>query len=62
MTEYLLEQRDQAYREARLAEYPSLGDQLDALYKARQGDPSELAELDARIREVKARHPKPGQC
>lgn len=59
---YLQEQESQAYREARLAEYPSIGDQLDALYKARQGDPGELAEIDARIREVKARHPKPGQC
>jgi hypothetical protein len=62
MTEYLREQQDEAYREARLAEYPSIGDQMDALYKARQGDPAELAAVDARIHEVKARHPKPGQC
>ena len=59
---YVMEQLSQGYREARLPEYPSIGDQLDALYKARQGDPSELADIDARIREVKARHPKPGTC
>ncbi|MCU0934807.1 MAG: XkdW family protein [Gammaproteobacteria bacterium] len=62
MAEYREEQQNQAYREAREAEYPSIGDQLDALYKARQGDPSELAAIDARIAEVKGRHPKPGQC
>lgn len=62
MAEYRQEQRTEAYREAREAEYPSIGDQLDALYKERQGDPSELAAIDARIAEVKARHPKPGQC
>ena len=62
MADYRQEQRTEAYREAREAEYPSIGDQLDALYKERQGDPSELAAIDARIAEVKARHPKPGQC
>jgi hypothetical protein len=62
MAEYRAEQQNQAYREAREAEYPSLGDQLDALYKARHGDTGELAAIDARIAEVKGRHPKPGQC
>ncbi len=62
MAEYREEQQHQAYREAREAEYPSIGDQLDALYKARQGDTSELAAIDARIAEVKGRHPKPGHC
>jgi hypothetical protein len=59
---YREEQATRGYREARRAEYPSVGDQLDALFKARQGDPSELAAVDARIREVKARHPKTGEC
>jgi hypothetical protein len=59
---YAAEQVGQAYQEARLDEYPSIGDQLDALYHARHGDPTALAAIDARIAEVKARHPKPGQC
>lgn len=50
------------YRDARLAEYPSIGDQLDALYKARHGDDSELQAIDARIAEVKARHPNIDHC
>jgi hypothetical protein len=62
MDAYRKEQASQAYRDARTPEYPSIGDQLDALYKARQGDTSELAAIDALIREVKARHPKPGEC
>ena len=62
MAEYREEQQSQAYREAREAEYPSIGDQLDALYKARHGDASELAAIDARIAEVKGRHPRPGHC
>lgn len=44
---------------ARAAAYPPLGDQLDAAFKARMGDGSELAALDAAIQAVKAAHPKP---
>jgi hypothetical protein len=47
------------YAERRAAEYPSVGDQLDALYKARQGDSGDLERIDAAIAEVKARYPKP---
>ncbi|MCP5141856.1 MAG: hypothetical protein H6926_05700 [Chromatiales bacterium] len=50
------------YREARLAEYPSIGDQLDALYKARHGDDSDLRTIDARIAEIKADHPNIDRC
>ena len=42
----------------RLREYPSVGDQLDAAYKARQGDASEQGRLDALITSVKAKYPK----
>jgi len=42
----------------RLREYPSVGDQLDALYKARLGDDSELSRLDGMIRRVKEKYPK----
>lgn len=43
----------------RHANYPSIGDQLDALFKARQGDTAALERIDARIADVKARYPKP---
>lgn len=39
-----------------------VADQLDALYRDRQGAPADLAGIDARLPGVKARHPKPGQC
>lgn len=51
-----------ACRALRHANYPSIGEQLDALYKARHGDPSDLIEIDAKIAEVKMRYPKPGEC
>lgn len=50
------------YQEARLAEYPSVGDQLDALYKARHGDESELQVIDEQIKTVKAQHPNIDAC
>jgi len=42
----------------RLKEYPSVGDQLDAAYKARQGDHSEQMRLDALITQIKEKYPK----
>ena len=42
----------------RLKEYPSVGDQLDAAYKARQGDHSERIKLDALISQTKEKYPK----
>lgn len=46
------------YRELRAAAYPNIGDQFDALYWARQGDNTKLAEIDAKIQQIKADFPK----
>jgi hypothetical protein len=46
------------YAAMRRAEYPAVGDQLDAAYKARYGDNSEQQELDKRITEIKNKYPK----
>ena len=43
-----------AYKSKRQAEYPSIGDQLDALWKG--GDAQ--AEMLAKVLAVKQRHPK----
>jgi hypothetical protein len=42
------------YRKQRAKEYPSFGDQLDALWKG--GD--ELLEMQARIQEIKNKYPR----
>jgi len=47
------------YREERALAYPSIGDQLDAMYKARNGDGAALDAIDQQIAEVKARFPNP---
>lgn len=46
------------YAAMRRAEYPSVGDQLDAAYEARQGNDAQQKELDALITEVKHKYPK----
>jgi len=51
-------QRLYTYGEVRQAFYPPLGDQLDALYWARNGDPTRQASLDAEITAVKEDFPK----
>jgi hypothetical protein len=43
----------------RIGEYPSLGDQADAAFKARQGDNSQQLAIDTIIEAVKAKYPKP---
>jgi len=48
------------YAAMRRPEYPSVEDQLDAAYKARQGDDTEQLLLDSRITEIKNKYPKPG--
>jgi hypothetical protein len=42
----------------RLREYPSVGDQLDAAYKARHGDTDDQVRLDAQIQAIKQKYPK----
>jgi hypothetical protein len=46
------------YRDLRSQNYPPLGDQLDALYWARQGDDTVLQQIDNDIESVKAQFPK----
>lgn len=46
------------YAAMRRAEYPSVGDQLDAAYKARQGNDAQQKELDSLITEIKNKYPK----
>jgi hypothetical protein len=50
------------YASLRRAEYPSVGDQLDAAYKARQGNDAEQIEIDEVIRKVKDKYPKSVEC
>lgn len=50
------------YVELRKSEYPSVGDQLDAAYKARHGEPAEQNHLDSKIAEIKLKYPKSGEC
>ena len=46
------------WQEARKQQYPSLGDQADALYWARHGDTSHQEAIDAEIAQVKTNFPK----
>jgi hypothetical protein len=50
------------YASMRRAEYPSVGNQLDAAYKARQGNDAEQLEIDELIRKVKDKYPKSVEC
>ena len=50
------------YAAMRRADYPSVGDQLDALYQARQGSNAKQLEIDEKIRLVKERYPKGDEC
>jgi hypothetical protein len=46
----------------RRADYPSVEEQLDAAYRARQGDNAKQLEVDEKIRSVKERYPKREEC
>lgn len=50
------------YASLRRAEYPSVGAQLDAAYKARQGNDAEQIEIDKLIRKIKEKYPKSVEC
>jgi hypothetical protein len=49
-----------SYVDLRKAEYPSVGDQLDAAYKARHGDPSDQQRQDTLIGDIKMKYPREG--
>jgi predicted lipid-binding transport protein (Tim44 family) len=53
---------EQEYAEMRRAEYPSVGEQLEAAYEARHGDPRRQIEVDERIRRVREKYPKEEGC
>ena len=46
------------YASRRKAEYPSVEEQLDAAYEARQGNNTKQIEIDERIRRAKEKFPK----
>jgi hypothetical protein len=50
------------YASLRRAEYPGVGDQLDAAYKARQGNDAEQIAIDGMISKVKDKYPKSLDC
>jgi hypothetical protein len=50
------------YAAMRRAEYPSVGEQLDAAYQARQGNTAKQVEIDRKIQEVKEKYPKTDIC
>ena len=50
------------YAAMRRAEYPPIGEQLDAAYQARQGNDAKQIEIDSRIREIKEKYPKTDDC
>ena len=50
------------YAAMRRADYPSVEEQLDAAYQARQGSDAKQLEVDEKIRIVKERYPKGDEC
>lgn len=57
-SEELHKNRPVHYDEARSSKYPSLSDQLDALYWSRNGDNSKLEKIDEQINQIKEKYPK----
>jgi hypothetical protein len=53
---------EEEYAAMRRAEYPSVGEQLDAMYEARQGNNAKQLEVDEKIRRVKEKYPKAEEC
>lgn len=53
---------EEKYAALRRAEYPSIGEQLDAAYQARQGNNAKQLEVDEKIRRVKEKYPKSDEC
>jgi signal transduction histidine kinase len=53
---------DAKYAAMRRTEYPSVEEQLDAAYQARQGNDAKQLEVDEKIRSVKEKYPKTDEC
>lgn len=53
---------EEEYAEMRRAEYPSIEEQLQAAYEARQGNPAMQQAVDERIRQVREKYPKSEIC
>jgi signal transduction histidine kinase len=50
------------YAAMRRKEYPSVGEQLDAAYQARQGENTKQLDVDEKIRHVREKYPKTDEC
>ena len=53
---------EEKYATMRRMEYPSVGEQLDAAYQARQGNNAKQNEIDEKIRLVREKYPKTDEC
>ena len=53
---------EQEYADMRRAEYPSVEEQLEAAYEARQGNNARQLEVDEKIRRVREKYPKSDEC
>jgi hypothetical protein len=53
---------EQEFADMRRAEYPSVGEQLEAAYEARQGNNAMQLEVDKKIRLVREKYPKTDVC
>lgn len=53
---------EEEFASMRRAEYPSVGEQLEAMYEARQGNNDRLLKVDEKIRLVKEKYPKQDEC
>jgi hypothetical protein len=53
---------DAKYAAMRRTEYPSVEEQLDAAYQARQGNNAKQLDIDEKIRSVKEKYPKTDEC
>ena len=56
------EKHEEEYAAMRRAEYPSIGEQLEAAYEARQGNPGPQQDVDEKIRRVREKYPKTENC
>ena len=57
----IAEIENEAYREKRAQAYPSIGDQLDALWKELMPQTVEAQQMKSKILQVKADYPKPAE-